>query len=119
VTGMGIVFWALGVVIRRVRGTGSREAAEYNGKPTPMYSILWLRAFGFKVRSTTNVEGVVDWDEDILLYGNVQFGMPQLRSMTYSMMASAQQQMLSDFMLLQVNGEGGIAPNTTACPVIH
>jgi hypothetical protein len=89
VTGMSIGFWALGVVIRRLRGTGSREAAEYNGKPTPMDSILRLRAFGLKIRFTTNVEGVVVWVEDTLLYGNVQFSMPRLRLMTYSMMASA------------------------------
>jgi hypothetical protein len=33
---------------------------EYNSKPTPMDSILRLRAFRFKIRFTTNAEGVVD-----------------------------------------------------------
>jgi hypothetical protein len=33
---------------------------KYNGKPTPIDSILRLRAFGFKIRFTTNAEGVVD-----------------------------------------------------------
>jgi hypothetical protein len=92
---------------------------EYNDKPTPMDSILRLRAFGFKTRFTTNVEGVVDWVGDTLLYGNIQFSMPQLRSMIHGMMASARQQMLSDLMMLQVDSEGEIIPNTTACPVIH
>ena len=91
---------------------------EYNGKPTPMDSILRLRAFGFKIRFTTNAEGVVDWVSDKLLYGNIQFTMPQLRSMIHGMIASARQQMMADLMLLQVDGEGGIAPNTTACPAI-
>jgi superfamily II DNA helicase RecQ len=92
---------------------------EYNGKPTPMDSILRLRAFGFKIRFTTNAEGVVDWAGDTLLYANIQFSMPQLRSMIHGMMASARQQILSDLMLLQVDSEGGIAANTTACPAIH
>jgi hypothetical protein len=45
--------------------------------------------------------------------------MLQLRLMIHGMMASARQQMLLDLMLLQVDGEGGIALNTTACPAIH
>jgi hypothetical protein len=44
---------------------------EYNGKPTLMDSILRLRAFGFKIRFTTNAEGVIDWVGDTLLYGNI------------------------------------------------
>jgi hypothetical protein len=44
---------------------------EYNGKLTLMDSILRLRVFGFKIWFTTNVEGVVDWVGDTLLYGNV------------------------------------------------
>ncbi|KAL5371306.1 hypothetical protein DPSP01_014356 [Paraphaeosphaeria sporulosa] len=91
---------------------------EYNGKPTPMDYILKLRAFGFKIRFTTNAEGVVDWAGDKLLYGNIQFTMPQLRSMIHGMIASARQQMMTDLMLLQVDGEGGVALNTTACPAI-
>jgi hypothetical protein len=35
--------------------------AEYGGKPTPMDAILRLRAFGFKIRFTSNAEGVIDW----------------------------------------------------------
>jgi hypothetical protein len=33
---------------------------KYNGKPTPIDSILRLRAFRFKIQFTTNVEGVVN-----------------------------------------------------------
>jgi hypothetical protein len=55
--------------------------AEYGGKPTPMDAILRLRAFGFKIRFTSNAEGVIDWIGDTLLYGNMQFSMAQLRSM--------------------------------------
>jgi hypothetical protein len=44
---------------------------EYNSKPTPMDSILRLRAFGFKIWFTTNAEGVIDWVGDTLLYGNI------------------------------------------------
>jgi superfamily II DNA helicase RecQ len=91
---------------------------EYNGKPTPMDSILRLRAFGFKIRFTSNAEGVIDWVGDTLLYGNIQFSMPQLRSMIHGMLASARQHILANLMLLQVDSEGSIARNTTACPTI-
>jgi hypothetical protein len=92
---------------------------EYNGKPTPMNAVLQLRAFGFKIRFTTKAEGTVDWIGDTLLIGNIQFSMPQLRSMVHGMIASARQQMLASLMLLQMDGEGGIAADTTACPAIH
>jgi superfamily II DNA helicase RecQ len=91
---------------------------EYNGKPTPMDSILRLRAFGFKIRFTTNAEGVIDWVGDTLLYGNIQFSMPQLRSMIHGMIASARQHILANLMLLQIDSEGSIARDTTACPTI-
>jgi hypothetical protein len=70
---------------------------EYNGRPTPMDSILRLRAFGFKIRFTTNAEGVIDWVGDTLLYGNIQFSMPQLRSMIHGMIASARQHILANY----------------------
>ncbi|CAN9175108.1 unnamed protein product [Alternaria alternata] len=44
--------------------------------------------------------------------------MPQLRLMIHGIIASARQQIMADLMLLQVDGEGGIAPNTTACLAI-
>ncbi|OAK93354.1 hypothetical protein IQ06DRAFT_200927, partial [Phaeosphaeriaceae sp. SRC1lsM3a] len=91
---------------------------EYNGKPTPMDSILRLRAFGFKIRFTTNAEGVIDWVGDTLLYGNIQFSMPQLRSMIHGMIASARQHILANLMLLQIDREGSVARDATACPTI-
>jgi superfamily II DNA helicase RecQ len=91
---------------------------EYNGKPTPMDCILRLRAFGFKIRFTTNAEGVIDWVGDTLLYGNIQFSMPQLRSMIHGMIASARQHILANLMLLQIDSEGSVATDTTACPTI-
>ncbi|KAH5737485.1 hypothetical protein HBI18_067960 [Parastagonospora nodorum] len=90
----------------------------YGGKPTPMDTILRLRAFGFKVRFTTNAEGVIDWVGDTLLYGNIQFSMAQLRSMIHGTITSTRQQMLKDLMLLQVDSEGAIAATETPCPVI-
>jgi hypothetical protein len=43
----------------------------FGGKPTPMDTILRLRAFGFKIRFTTNADGVIDWIGDTLLYSNI------------------------------------------------
>lgn len=48
---------------------------QYGRKPTPMDAILRLRAFGFKIRFTSNAEGVIDWIGDTLLYSNIQFSM--------------------------------------------
>jgi superfamily II DNA helicase RecQ len=91
---------------------------EYNGKPTPVDAILRLRAFGFKIRFTTNADGVIDWMGDTLLYGNIQFSMPQVRSMVHGMIAGARQHVLSELMLLQVDSEGAVVENTTALPTI-
>jgi len=91
---------------------------EYDGKPTPMDTILRLRAFGFKIRFTTNAEGVVDWLGDELLYGNIRFSMPQLRSMIHGLIASARQHVLRELMLLQIDSEGAVVENTTPLPTI-
>ena len=48
----------------------------YGGEPTPMDSIQRLKAYGMKIRFTTNVEGVVDWVDNTLLYGDIWFSMP-------------------------------------------
>ena len=92
--------------------------SQYGGKPTPMDAILRLRAFGFKIRFTSNAEGVIDWIGDTLLYGNIQFSMGQLRSMIHGKIASARQQILKELMLLQLDDEGVVEKGTTACPVI-
>jgi hypothetical protein len=91
---------------------------EYSGKPTPMDAILRLRAFGFKIRFTTNADGVVDWIGDTLLYGHIQFSMPQVRSMVHGMIASARQHVLGELMLLQVDSEGAVVEGTTPLPTI-
>jgi hypothetical protein len=44
---------------------------KYNSKPTPIDSILRLRAFGFKIQFTSNAEGVIDWVGNTLLYSNI------------------------------------------------
>ncbi|KAK4182230.1 hypothetical protein QBC35DRAFT_510368 [Podospora australis] len=44
----------------------------FDGQPSPMDSILRLRAYGKAIRGNTNADGVVDWHGDELLYGHVQ-----------------------------------------------
>jgi hypothetical protein len=53
------------------------------------------------------------------LYGNIQFSMPQLQSIIYGMIASAQQHILANLMLLQIDSEGLIVKDTTACLTIN
>jgi superfamily II DNA helicase RecQ len=91
----------------------------YDGEPTPMDSIQRLKAYGMKIRFTTNAEGVVDWVDDTLLYSDIRFSMPQLRSMIHGMIASARHRLLEGLMLLQVDEEGGIMQGKTGLPAIH
>lgn len=91
----------------------------YGGEPTPIDAIQRLKAYGMKIRYTTNAEGVADWVDNTLLYGNIQFSMPQLRSMVHGMMASTRHQLRKELMLLQVDEEGAIMAQTTALPAIH
>jgi superfamily II DNA helicase RecQ len=91
----------------------------YGGEPTPIDSIQRLKAYGMKIRYTTSAEGVIDWVDDTLLYGNIRFSMPQLRSMVHGMVASSRQHLLTELMLLQVDDEGKAIDNTTALPAIH
>lgn len=86
---------------------------QYDGKATPMDSILRLKAYGMHIRYNTAAEGVVDWVGDTVLYGNIQFTMAQLRSMIHGTIASARRQLLWDLMLLEVDDEGS-APGLPA-----
>jgi hypothetical protein len=47
-------------------------------------------------RFSTNAKGVIDWKGDTLLYGNIKFSMPQLRSTIHGMI------------VLQIDSEGTI-----------
>lgn len=91
----------------------------YSGEPTPIDAIQRLKAYGMKIRFSTSAEGVIDWVDDTLLYGNIRFSMPQLRSMIHGTVASVRQRLMNELMLLQVDDEGGIVPGTTKLPVIH
>lgn len=90
----------------------------YGGEPTPIDAIQRLKAYGMKIRFTTNAEGVVDWSGDTLLYGNIRFSMPQLRSMIHGLIASTRRLLLTKLMLLQVDDEGDIIAGTTPLPAI-
>jgi len=91
----------------------------YGGEPTPIDSIQRLKAYGMKIRYTTSAEGVIDWVDDTLLYSNIRFSMPQLRSMVHGMIASSRQHLLKELMLLQVDDEGKVMDNSTTLPAIH
>jgi hypothetical protein len=91
---------------------------DYDGKLTLMDAILQLKAFGFKIWFTTNVLGVVDWIGDELLYSNIKFSMPQLRSIIHRMIASTRQHVVSTLMLLQVDSEGAVVEDITPLSTI-
>lgn len=80
----------------------------YDGQPSPMDSILRLRAYGRAIRANTNADGVVDWHGDELLYGHVQFTMGSLRTMVHGLLHSARMQLRQEILLV---GEDGLDPD--------
>jgi hypothetical protein len=89
----------------------------YDGRPSPMDSVLRLRAYGKAIRANTNADGVVDWHGDELLLGHVQFSMASLRAMMHGLLHSARAQLRRSVLLLDVDEEGEAAGGTTAATV--
>ena len=86
----------------------------YGGSPTPMDWLLRLKAYGMKIRMTIKAESTVDWVEDRLLYGKIQFSMPQLRGMIHGLVQTTRTELYRDLLLLQVTGDGHIVADTTS-----
>ncbi|KAJ1673709.1 hypothetical protein EV182_004712, partial [Spiromyces aspiralis] len=78
----------------------------FNGQPSPMDSVLRLRAYGKAIRANTNADGVVDWHGDELLIGRVQFGMASLRAMIHGLLHMARAQLRRAVLLLDVDEDG-------------
>ena len=78
----------------------------YDGRPSPMDSVLRLRAYGKAIRANTNADGVVDWHGDELLLGHVQFSMASLRAMIHGLLHSARAHLRRSVLLLDVDEEG-------------
>ncbi|KAF2726600.1 hypothetical protein EJ04DRAFT_453022, partial [Polyplosphaeria fusca] len=91
---------------------------EFNGKPTPIDTLQRMKAFGLKIRTDTIEEGVIDWIGDTLLYGKIQFSMPQLRSMVHGLIASTRQHLVERLMLRRVNMDGDVI-DRVPMPVIN
>jgi hypothetical protein len=90
----------------------------YDGRPSPMDSILRLRAYGKAIRANTNADGVVDWHGDELLYGHVQISMASLRMMVHGLLHSARAALRRGVLLLETDDEGGVVEGSTALPAI-
>ncbi|KAK4117986.1 hypothetical protein N657DRAFT_638369, partial [Parathielavia appendiculata] len=84
----------------------------FDGQPSPMDSILRLRAYGKAIRANTNADGVVDWHGDELLIGHVQFSITSLRAMIHGLLHAARAQLRRAVLLLDVDEDG--EPVTTA-----
>jgi len=81
----------------------------FNGQPSPMDSILRLRAYGKAIRANTNADGVVDWHGDELLYGHMQFSIASLRIMVHGLVHAARVQLRQEVLLFETDGEGEVA----------
>src|SRR4029434_3036764 len=71
---------------------GFMTIVAFDGRPSPMDSILRLRAYGKAIRANTNADGIVDWHGDELLYGHVQFSMGSIRAMVHGLWHEARAQ---------------------------
>lgn len=76
--------------------------------PTPMDTILRLRAYGRTIHDTSNAAGVIDWHGDQLLYGKAMFSMDSLRAMIHSMVQEGRLQLRRRVLLLKTDDEGEI-----------
>jgi hypothetical protein len=78
----------------------------FDGRPSPMDSVLRLRAYSKAIRANTNADGVVDWHGDELLIGHIQFGMASLRAMIHGLLHTARAQLRRAVLLLDVDEDG-------------
>jgi hypothetical protein len=76
--------------------------------PTPMNTILRMRAYGRRIHDTENAPGVIDWHGDRLLYQQEQFDMDTLRAMIHGLVEEARVQLREDVLFVQ-REEGGAA----------
>jgi len=90
----------------------------YGGRPCPVDWLQRLKAYGMKIRYTTNAEGVIEWVDDTLLYGNIQFSIPQLRSMMHGLVETTRVELRRDLLLLDMDDEGNIVAGSTQIPTI-
>lgn len=91
----------------------------FGGKPTPIDWMLRLRAYGKKIRGDTNAGGAVQWVGDTIMYGYVQYSMPQLRSMVHGLVETTRMELHRDLLLLDVDGGGQLANGATLLPMIE
>ena len=91
----------------------------FGGAPTPTDWMLRLRAYGKKIRGDTNAAGVVQWVGDTILYGYVQYSMPQLRSMIHSLVETARVELHRELLLLDVDDYGQLADGATPLPAVE
>jgi superfamily II DNA helicase RecQ len=75
--------------------------------PTPMNTILRMRAYGRRIHDTENAPGVIDWHGDRLLYQQEQFDMDTLRAMIHGLVEEAWVQLREDVLFVQWE-EGGV-----------
>ena len=81
--------------------------------------MLRLRAYGKKIRGDTNAAGVIQWVGDIIMYGYVQYSMPELRSMIHALVETTRTELHRDLLLLNVDESGQLADGATPLPVIE
>lgn len=78
------------------------------GRPSPMDSILHLRAYGLAIRYHTTEAGRVDWNGDKLLHGDIEFTMGALRGMAFGMVEDSRALLFRDLLMVSVDETGAL-----------
>lgn len=88
----------------------------YGSEPNPMNRVLHMRTYGFKIRMETAAEGTVMWQGEKICIGQIHFTMKELRSMVHGLCESTRVSLLSQMLLLELDGYGNVREEHTQLP---
>ena len=80
--------------------TAAMDRFMIRGSHSPMQWMLDLRTYGMKIHYRTTVEGTIDWIGDQIVYRNIQFTMPELRSMIHHLVAETKQILIQQLLFI-------------------
>ena len=68
-----------------------------------------LRIYRIKIRFTINIDSVVEWVGDMLLYGYIKFSIAGLRLIIYRLVETTRIELRKELLLLDINKDSRVA----------
>jgi hypothetical protein len=78
----------------------------FDGIPSLMDRILYMRTYGIKVRFSTKGEGRVVWKGEEICINKISFSMEELRSVVYGLNKSVRKRLMEDLLYIEGGREG-------------